>query len=583
MRRLMELVAMFDSDSFAKQRVKVFDVRNSRPSDLARELERILKSISLSKEAAGVRFVPVDRINALIAVAPNPSAFPRVQEWIDKLDIKVKGAAGKSDSYVYRVKYGRADLLAQSIMSLYYSMYFGMGMGGMGMGGYGMGMGGYGMGMGGMGMGGYGMGMGGYGLGGYGMPGMGMGGYGMGMGGYGMGMGGMGMGGYGASGYGTGSAVGAGGISAVGGAANGVGGSQAGVTPLGGSSNAVGGSGTTGVGGDLTGSYMGSGYGMGGYGMGMMPGSTMFGPRVMPNTGDNSLLILATPDQYDSVEKLLQQLDVPPRQVLIEAQILEVTLTGAFSSGVSAWLQQRGALNPGQVPGSTSTSDRKFIGGFDGTTATLSAGLLVGQSRQLFGLLTAEEKSGRTKVVSSPRVIATDSIPASITVGTQVPTLSSQALTNATSGGTSLFANSVQNVSAGTTLSFTARVNPSGVVTLQIDQQVSAPIPAAKTDAIQSPSFSNRQVKTQVTVQDGDMIAIGGIIDEQRTESSSGIPILHKLPLVGAAFGGKSTTTSRTELVIFLTPHVIYDMNGISEASDDLVNGMKRVQRLIRQ
>ena len=354
---------------------------------------------------------------------------------------------------------------------------------------------------------------------------------------------------------------GGGGVAAVSGGTAGA--AQSGVTALGGSPNAVGSSTTAGAGGDMTGSYLGAGYGMG---MGLMPGSTLYGPRIMPNTGDNSLLILATPEQYESVEKLLQQLDVPPRQVLIEAQILEVTLTGAFSSGVSAWLQQRGAANPATVPGSAASSSQTILGAFDGTIATLSAGMLVGQSRQLFGLLTAQETSGRTKVVSTPRLIATDSIPASITVGSQVPTLASQAVTNATSAGSSLFANTIQNVSTGTTLSFTARVNPSGVVTLQIDQQVSAPIPPAA-GGIQSPSFSNRQVKTQVTVQDGDMVAIGGIIDEQKTESSSGIPFLHKLPLIGGAFGTKSTTKSRTEMVIFLTPHVIYDTNGISEAT----------------
>jgi general secretion pathway protein D len=214
---------------------------------------------------------------------------------------------------------------------------------------------------------------------------------------------------------------------------------------------------------------------------------------------------------------------------------------------------------------------------------TLSAGILAGQSRQLFALLTAQETSGRTKVVSTPRVVATDSIAATITVGEQVPTLASSAVTSATSAGSSLFANTITNVSTGTTLSFTARINPSGVVTLQIDQQVSAPIAPAASATIQSPSFSNREVKTQVTVQDGDMVAIGGIISEEKTESSSGIPILHKLPLIGRAFGTKSSTKTRTEMVIFITPHVIYDTNGLSEASDDLINGMKRVQKLVRE
>jgi general secretion pathway protein D len=555
MRRLMELIAMFDSDTLAKQRVKVFDVVNSRPSDIAKELENLLKSISLSKESNNVKFVPVNRINALIAVAPNPGIFVVVEEWLRKLDVKVKGAAGKGETYVYRVKYGKAEQLAMSISSLYYSMTPGMG-GGYGMGGYGMG----GYGMGGYGMGGYGMG-GGYGMSGYG--GMSGGMYGGGM------YGGM-SGGYGSA---AGSALP--GFSSV---TPNVGSSQGTLNTSANSGSTV--SGIATGGGNLTGSYLGSG-GYGGYG-GMMPGSTEFGPRIMANVSDNSLLILATTEQYESVTKLLEQLDVAPRQVLIEAQILEVTLTGAFASGISAWLQQRGATNPATVPGSAASADRKLIGAFDGALTTLTAGLLVGQSRQLFGLLTAQEESGRTKVVSTPRIIATDSIPAFINVGEQVPTLSSQALTGAQSGGNSLFANTVANVTTGTTLNLTARVNPSGVVTLQIDQEVSSPIAPSANAAIQSPSFSQRTVKTQVTVQDGDMIAIGGIISETKTESSSGIPFLHNLPFIGPAFGSKSINKTRTELVIFLTPHVIYDTNGMSEASDDLVEGMKRVQKLIR-
>ena len=550
-RRLMELVAMFDSDTLAKQRVRIFDITNSRPSELAKELEQVLQSVSLSKDASSVKFLPIDRINTLVAIAPNPVTFDTVEEWIKKLDIKVKRASGKSDTYVYRVKYAQAAYLSMSIMQLYYSM---SGMGGM----YG-GMGGMYGGMGGMygGMGGMSGGMGG------------MSGYGGGMGG----MDGGGMAGYGGGMYGSGAGYG--------GAAAGAGAATSSPTLQPGSSASLGAmsgslTGAAGMGSDMTGNYLGMGYG------GLMPGSTQFGPRITPNISDNSLLILATPEQYESVEKLLHQLDIPPRQVLIEAQILEVTLTGQFTFGIQAWLQQLGATNPATVPGSAASVSRTVLGAFDGSTSTLTAGWLVGQSRQLFGLLTAQEGSGRTKVVSTPRLIATDSIPAYINVGDTVPTLASQAVTGAQSSGSSLFANTIQNVSTGTTLNLTARVNPSGVVTLLIDQEVSAPI-AASSGGIQSPSFSQRTVKTQVTVEDGDMVAIGGIISESKTESSSGIPILYKIPLVGAIFGSKSTTSNRTEMVIFLTPHVIYDTTGLAEASDDLVRGMKRVQKLVRE
>jgi len=198
--------------------------------------------------------------------------------------------------------------------------------------------------------------------------------------------------------------------------------------------------------------------------------------------------------------------------------------------------------------------------------------------------LTALETSSRSKVISAPSVIATDSIQASINVGATVPTLSSQGLAGgAQIGGSSLFANTISNVSTGVTLSILARVNPSGIVTMVINQQVSDPQQPSSGSAIQSPSFSHKSVSTQVTVQDGDTIAIGGIIQETSTDSSNGVPVLHKLPIVGSLFGSKTTSKDRTELVIFLTPRVIYDTNQVTEASDELKGQMKKLQKEYRE
>ncbi len=533
MKRTMELVTMFDSDVLAKQRVRLFDIQNSRPSELSSELENLLKSISMGKDLQSVRFVPVDRINILIAVAPNPGVFTQVEEWIKKLDIKVDNPSGKTDTYVYRVKYGRAETLASSIMMLFMSYGFG------GYGGYG-GMGGYGYG---------GMGYAGMGMGGIGYGGIGMGGY---------GYGGMGMPGYGMSGIGglsqqrtaaAGTAA-AGGSQAL---------PQAGAGQMGGI--------TAGAAG-LTGQYL----GMGGMYGGMMG---MAGPRVVPNQMDNSLLILATGEEYNSILKLLKQLDVPPRQVLIETKIYEVTLTGALSYGVSAYLKDKAAA--------TETTTRKLLGQVTADGAGLTFGTLVGQSRALYTALNASEVRSQTRVVSAPSIIATDSVAATLNVGLEVPTLQSQAITGAQQGGDSLFANTITNRKTGVSLSITPRVNPSGVVTLEVNQEVSSPQAPATGSSIQSPSFSQRTVSTQVTVQDGDMIAIGGIISESKGSSSSGLPFLHRLPVVGAAFGGKSSNLSRTELVIFITPRVIYDTNDVAEASDELKSKMRRLQRMIQE
>jgi general secretion pathway protein D len=299
-------------------------------------------------------------------------------------------------------------------------------------------------------------------------------------------------------------------------------------------------------------------------------------PKIVPNPFDNSLLIQCTTQEYEQISRLLSRLDIPPRQVLIEARIYEVSLTGAFSAGVQAFLAQRRA-------GTASSATRQLLAESTGSGLNLTAGLLVGKSRELLGYLSTQEDERRVKVINAPQIIATDNVAASINVGQQVPTLTSQAVApGVQQGGNSLFTNQVSSRNAGVNLSITARVLPSGIVTLVINQEISSPVPPAASAAIQSPSFSQRSVQTQVTVQDGDTIAIGGIMTESDTFSTSGIPTLHKLPVVGNLFGSRSKSKERTELVIFMTPRVIYDIPEIIEASDEIRGRFKRLNKILK-
>jgi general secretion pathway protein D len=545
MRRTMDLIALFDSDALAGQRVRLFDVQHGRPTDIAKELDNVFKAFALAEKAGSIRFMPIDRINTIIAVAPNPGIFPEVEKWLKKLDVRMKVTAGSIDNYVYRLKYGSAQIVGMVIMQLYSGF--------MGYGGYGGGYGGMG---GGYGMGGYGMGGSGMGMGGYGMGGMGMGGYGMG----GYGMGGYGMGGYGmgGGGFATGPNAMTTGLQPGAGFANPANPAMAGPNPQGTAA---------GLGGDLTGQYLGAG-GYGGY---------MMHPRIIPNPFDNTLLIQGTPQEWEQISKLIEQIDIPPRQVLIEAKVYEVDLTGSWSAGVEEQLK----LKDGTYRNLLGTLTNAAAGG--SPALTLSAGMLVGHARQLLAFLNTSEATSHAKVISAPSIIATDSIAASITVGDEVPTLASQAVSGAQAGGTSLFANTIQNRSTGVGLNILARVNSSGVVTLVINQNVSAPIPPPAGVTVNSTSFSQRNVSTQVTVQDGDTISIGGIIQEADTTSSAGIPLLHRIPFLGAAFGSKSVTKNRTELIVFLTPRVIYDTNQIAEASDELRSMLKRLEKMIKE
>ena len=559
MRRTMDMLTLFDNDAFANQRVRLFETANGRPTDIVKELEAIFKGISLGEKSNGIKFMPLDRINTIIAVAPNPGIFTDVEKWLGKLDIPVKAPVGAVDNWVYRVKYGEASILSQAVMALYSGdpfmlmMLSQMGMfssggGACGGGGGQGGFGGQGGGFGGQG-GGFG-GQGGFGGGGFGMGGgmnpMMMGG-----------MGGMGMmgGGYGGGGYGSpyGTPYGA---------------PAQGRNPM--STPGVGVPGAAGA--DQTGGYL-------------NPGGTGApaprAPRVVPNPFDNSLLIQGTPQEYEQIVRLLRQLDIAPRQVLIEARIYEVTLSGAFSSGVQAFLQRRGTASGN--PSDSSSASRQFLATATGTGVALTAGLLVGRSRELLAFLNVQETQGRSKTIASPSIIATDNCQASITVGTDVPTLTSQAVAGIQQAGTSLFTNQIQNRSAGVNFSIKPKVLPSGIVTLEINQDVSSPIPPSPGAGIQSPSFSRRNVSTRVTVQDGDTVAIAGIIQEAESSSSAGLPGLHKLPIVGALFGNRSSNKARTELVIFMTPRVIYDTNDIADASEEVRSRLKRLQKIIKE
>jgi len=576
MRRLMELVAMFDSDQIANQRVHVFSVKYGRPTDIAKELENIVKSIALSEKNSPIKFLPIDRINTIIAVAPNPGAFNEVQTWLDKLDIPIKAAAGGIKDYVYRVHYGDAQTMACSIQALYgqLSGYGGYGgaqssimmcmqasnMNGNTAGGV---YGGGGIG-GGMGGGLYGGGYGGAGYGG----GYGGGGYGGGFGGGGYGGGGYGGGGYG-GGYGAG----------FGGGNYGQGGAGYGNPNAGPTYNAAGvpvASGPTsgglalGANGDLTGQYLGN-----------APGGRFQGPRVIANPMNNTLLIQATAQEYESIEDLIRELDVPPRQILIEAKIYSIDLQYAFASGITAALQSVNGT------GSTSTAGSLLGGLAAGAGAAtggvgLSASMLVGKSRELLGTVSLLETEQRAKVLSAPSVIATDSIPASISVGTTVPTLSS----STASGITGSVTTGVSNTSTGIGLSITARVTPSGIVTMIINQNISDPEATNSStsgSSIGSPSFATKSISTQVTVQDGDTIAIGGQIQESTTSSVTGIPLLDRIPYIGGLFGSKSYGKERTELIMFITPHVIFDSNQMLDATDELRDRIKLLRKDVKE
>jgi general secretion pathway protein D len=288
------------------------------------------------------------------------------------------------------------------------------------------------------------------------------------------------------------------------------------------------------------------------------------------------------------MRRTLLDLDIVPRQVMIEAKVYEVELTGALSAGVSAFLQNRDATTAAGTPvGSVTGGERKLQGSFalpaGGGAAAISAsiGTLVGKTRELLLFLNAAETRGQAHVISAPSLLASDNMPANINVGTEVPILTSQALVGgAQVSGSSLFTNTIQNRDTGVLLSITPRINSSGLVNLQIQQEVSSPL-APSASGIQSPSIQKRSISPQVVVQDGETLALGGIIQESKTLSKNRVPLLGDIPYVGALFGNTSTSSQRTELIVLLTPTVIRNSSEAERATTEFRDKLKDVRKLL--
>jgi general secretion pathway protein D len=306
-------------------------------------------------------------------------------------------------------------------------------------------------------------------------------------------------------------------------------------------------------------------------GQGTAPAPAESALRIITDAVSNSIIVKCTAQEYADIAKTLDKLDVVPRQVLIEARVYEVDLTGAFSLGLEYALQQS----------STSTTPLQFLGDYGVTSAgsvTASVGAWAGQTRQLLAFLTASENRSRVKTLSAPSVLTTDSSEARIQVGTSVPILTSQAATGVTVGGTSTFSQTITNVDTGITLSVTPRITSTGLVSLRINQEVSAAEPTTSS-GIESPSISKRSVTTQAVAQDGQTIALGGLISYTSTKNTTRIPLLGDIPWLGALFGSTSWTSAETELIVLLTPRIISTRPGASEATRELEDKLKVLRR----
>ena len=278
--------------------------------------------------------------------------------------------------------------------------------------------------------------------------------------------------------------------------------------------------------------------------------------RIVANNDSNSLLVLATPAEFSVIEAALTRLDTPSRQVLIEASLAEVTLTDEIKYGVQ-W-SYNGKHGPITLSDATSAA-----------TAQSSAGLsfLFTGSTSISAVLSALESITSVRVISSPKLVTLNNHEADLQVGDEVPVITQSAVSTTTVDAPVV--NSVQMQSTGVILSVTPRVNKNGLVQLDISQEVSNSVPTT-TSGIDSPTIQQRKLSTTVEVKNGDTIALGGLITDNKSSSKSGVPYLSKIPLIGGLFRDTDNSTSRNELILLITPRVMRDDDEFQNVMDDL-------------
>ena len=288
------------------------------------------------------------------------------------------------------------------------------------------------------------------------------------------------------------------------------------------------------------------------------------GTRITAQKSSNQLLVRTRPVQWKEIESAIKRLDNPPLQVQIETRILEVKLSGELDLGVQWYLGRLAGNSASTTVANTAGSQGALGGGGAGLGATDSL-FYSFVSSNLQVALHALETNGRTQVLSAPSLVVMNNQPAQIQVGDNIPI--SQTTVNTGTSDTTL--SSVEYVQTGVILDVVPRINPGGLVYMDIQQQVSDAETQAASDTQSNPRISTRSVSTQVAVQSGQTVLLGGLIKQDNAESVSAVPYLGKIPGLRWLFGNTSKSKDRTELIVLITPRVITSGSQARQVTDD--------------
>lgn len=316
--------------------------------------------------------------------------------------------------------------------------------------------------------------------------------------------------------------------------------------------------------------------------------------RITAVEESNALLVRATPGQYDSISQAIKRLDAVPLQVHVEVQVLEVSLNDSLQYGVRFFLDElarSGAFNnffqgsDNVFPDDDSGATQPFRPRRDGGRINGDNGLQYaysGSNSNFGAILDLLQTTTNIRTVSAPSLLVLNNREANINVGTQIPVVTTR-FNNNLGGGDGNTIGSVQFRDTGVTLDVTPRVNPGGMVFLEIAQEVSNP--TGQADATGNVSVNRRQIDTEIAVMSGETVLLGGLIQDNQETSRNGVPILKDIPGVGALFGSQGVSGLRTELLVLITPTVatnVEEARDITEEYEKRFKGIEPIKAAVR-
>ena len=275
---------------------------------------------------------------------------------------------------------------------------------------------------------------------------------------------------------------------------------------------------------------------------------------ILPDPDTNSLIIRTSPRNYPAILALINKLDLFPQQVLIEVLIVDLTIDDSTAAGLD--LAIKDSAGSTTVAGGISSSSTKAtaLGSSIGTaTASFLAGgsFFIGNPDKIIAQLQLFASDSKTNILANPILVTSDNKAANISITDEIPIVQEA---QTPSGGAAVVTSTVEFRSVGIKLDITPKINSDKFINLKISQEISS-LGAEASNG--QPSFNTRLVNTEVVLKDNQVLVMGGLMRTDTTDTTSGVPVLKDLPYVGKLFGSESTRLKKTELMIFITPHVI--------------------------